>query len=56
MGVHQGRAERDHIPVRVLRSEDAAFQTGVDDHHLGLFAELFLIDLLHQVEDGRVEA
>ena len=41
--------------MRILRSEDAAFQTGMDDHHLRLFAKLFKIDFLHQVEDGGVD-
>ena len=53
--VDQSRAKAHHVPVRVLRTEDPAFQTGMDDHDFGFLAELLLVDLLHQVEDGRVD-
>ena len=55
MGVYQSRAEGDHVPIRVLRAEDATFQSGVDDHDFGFLAELVVIDFLHQIEDGRVD-
>ena len=53
--MHQRGSEAHHVPVRILRAEDATFKTGVDDHDLGLLAEFVLVDLLHQVEDGRVD-
>ena len=49
-----GGAERNHVHVRVVRAEDAAFQPCVDNHHFGFLAEPLCVHPLHGLQDGRL--
>ena len=54
VGRTEGRSEGNHVEARMGGTDDAAFESSVDDLHLGLFAELDVVALLHGLQDGRV--
>ena len=50
----RGRAERNHIQARNYRTDDTAFQTGMNHFHSRFFTELCLIRLLHRFQNRRI--
>ena len=54
VGRTEGWTEGNHVEARMGGTDDAAFESSVDDLHLGLFAELDVVALLHGLQDGRV--
>ena len=47
----ESRSEADHIHVRILAAEEAAFQASVDSHDSGFLLVEFFVGLLHSFEE-----